>query len=164
MIVEDGAGRADADSYCSLADANEYLAARGRDVAWGALTDEAKAGRLVMASGYLDAAVRWAGDIATGAQALGWPRANALDRDGRPLAVDAVPVAVRNAVIEIAQAGEVTTERSRSAVSETVGPISVDYADGHDVSQGAGRYAFALSLVSGLVRASAAGSVRMVRA
>lgn len=164
MIVEDGIGRADADSYCSVADADAYLAARGRNSAWDALTDPEKAGRLVMASGYLDAAVRWAGEIATSAQALGWPRANALDRDGRPLAVDAVPVAVRNAAIEIAQAGDVTTERSRAAVSETVGPISVDYADGHDVTQGAGRYSFALSLVSGLVRASASGSVRMVRA
>ena len=164
LVVETGAGLSNANSYATVAQADAYLRARARAAAWDALDLETKAGRLVMATGYLDAAVRWAGEIATSAQALGWPRANALDRDGRPLAVDAVPVAVRNAAIEIAQAGELTTERSRSAVSETVGPISVDYADGHDVAQGAGRYAFALSLVSGLVRASAAGSVRMVRA
>ncbi len=164
MIVEDGAGRADADSYCSLADANEYLAARGRNATWATLTTGQKEGRLIMATAYLDAHCRWAGELMRSEQALGWPRADAMDKHGRVLSSAAVPAAVRNAAIEIAQAGEITTERTRAAISKTVGPISVEYADGYDVSQGPGRYAFALALVSDLVLGSVTNSIRLVRA
>lgn len=37
LIFEDGTGRADADSYCSVADADAYLAARGRNATWATL-------------------------------------------------------------------------------------------------------------------------------
>lgn len=164
LVVEDGTGLAGANSYVTLAQADTYLRARDRATTWDALDAQTKAGRLIMATAYLDAAVQWAGEINTSIQALGWPRTGAVDKHGRALASNAVPTAVAHAVIEIAQAGDITTERSRAATVKTVGPITVEYASESDVSQGPGRYAFALALVSDLVRASAAGAIRLVRA
>lgn len=164
LVVEDGTGLTGANSYATVAQADAYLRARRRATAWDALDTETKAGRLVMATAYLDAHCRWAGELMRSEQALGWPRADAGDKHGRVLSSAAVPAAVRNAAIEIAQAGEITTERTRAATSKTVGPISVEYADGYDVSQGPGRYAFALAMVSDLVLGSVTNSIRLVRA
>lgn len=164
MVVETGAVVLGADSYVTISQADEYLAARGRDAEWAALTDTAKEARLIMATQYLDAAVRWRGVIVRDAQALGWPRFDVVDRESRAIASDVVPAPVRAATIEIAALGEVAVERTRAAISKTVGPISIDYADGVDVAQGPGRYAHALALVSGLATSTAAGSIRMVRA
>jgi len=164
LVVETGAGLANANSYATVAEADAYLRARARATAWDALDLETKAGRLVMATQYLDAAVRWRGVIVRDAQALGWPRSDAVDRESRAIASGVVPAPVRAATIEIAALGEVAVERTRVAISKTVGPISIDYADGVDVAQGPGRYAHALALVSGLATSTASGSIRAVRA
>lgn len=163
LVLEDGSIVAGANSYASIAQANSYLRAQARASDWDALDNVTKAGRLIAATAYLDAHARWCGTIVSDDQALGWPRSDAIDKHGRELADDEIPAAVRNAVIEIARVGEITTERSRAKLAVSVGPVSTRYAD-YDPTQGPGRYAFALALVSDLVIGSVTGSMRLVRA
>jgi hypothetical protein len=60
MIVEDGTGLADANSYLSVAEADAYWAARG-NANWAAATTVAKEAALVNASMYVD--LRWGTSI-----------------------------------------------------------------------------------------------------
>lgn len=163
LVVEDGTVVTGANSYATIAQANDYLRAHARASSWDTLDNATKAGRLIHATAYLDAHAYWRGTIVSDDQALGWPRSGAVDRHGRTLDDDAVPAAVRNAAIEIAADGAITTTRTRDKVAVTVGPISTTYAAGN-IEQGIGRYAFALSLVADLLVRSPTNSVRVVRA
>jgi len=163
VVVETGAVVANANSYVDVADADSYLRTRARATAWDALDLATKRGRLIQASQYLDATCAWRGDPVSSSQTMGWPRSGVLDKNGTAVDNDIVPTAVVNATIEVAVAGEITTEASRVALEETVGPISVKYAYGPDVTQGVQRYKYALALLTGLTLGSA-HSATVVRA
>lgn len=162
LVVETGAVVAGANSYSTVAAADTYLRAMGRATTWDTLDAETKVGRLIHATAYLDAAADWKGVIVDDDQTLGWPRSGAVDKHGRLLDSDAVPTAVRNAVIEIANVGAITTTRTRNKASSTIGPISVTYEHGN-VEQGIGRYSYALMLVQDLMTRSPTNSLRVVR-
>ena len=164
LTVEDGTGKATAESYGSVADATAYFAARG-NTAWASLASDAlREAALRQATEYLDAvyAGRWKGDRYTAAQALSWPRYNVLV-DGYALDADTLPTALVRATFELAlraSAGELLSDAGAQVKSETVGPISVTYADG--ARQGT-RYALVESMLSALLRVGT-GQIPMVRA
>jgi hypothetical protein len=104
IIVEDGSGKADAQSYVSVADCTAYHAARG-NAAWAAAaSDTLREQALVRATAALDGmyAARWPGYRCDENQALDWPRYEALDIKGYYLDSNIVPVAVKNAACEAA--------------------------------------------------------------
>jgi len=81
LVVEDGTGRADAQSYVSLDDAAAYASAQGLS-AWLADTveDGARESALIRATAFIDATyrARFSGYPTNGrAQALEWPRRGA---------------------------------------------------------------------------------------
>lgn len=163
LVVEDGTGKADAESYASVADADTYWTARS-GTAWAALTTGAKEAALRQATEYLDAvyAGRWKGDRGSAAQALSWPRTGVVV-DGYALASDTLPVALARATFELAvraSAVELLADQSAQVKSEQVGPIAVTYADGARQSV---RYAFVDALLASLLDVSA-GRVKVVRA
>lgn len=82
LIVEDGTGKTDAESYASVAEADLYHSNRG-NTAWTALTTAAKEQALRKATDYIEEAyrMRWAGYRYTEAQALSWPRDEVRRRD-----------------------------------------------------------------------------------
>lgn len=107
LVIEDGAGRADAESFVSVADATAYHANRG-NAAWAALaSDEVREQMLRKATDYMEAIYRprWAGVRKLTTQALSWPRYNVPIRD---VAItqyypnNTVPAAVANACAELA--------------------------------------------------------------
>lgn len=123
LVVEDGTGLADAEAYISVADADTYFAARG-NATWAALTTEAKEQALRLGADYMGAVYgpRWCDDRLTATQALDWPRG-----------VQGVPEAVKRANAELAvraSAGPLLADQGAAVQSETVGPISVTYAEG----------------------------------
>lgn len=123
LIVENGTGLPDAETYISVADADTYFAARG-NAAWAALTTEAKEAALRLATDYMEAEYgpRWRGERLKAKQALSWPRG-----------VEGVPEAVRRANAELAvraSAGPLLADQGPAVKQETVGPLSVTYADG----------------------------------
>lgn len=123
LIVESGVGLPNSEAYISVTDADTYFSNRG-NTAWAALTTAAKESALRLSTDYMGAVYgpRWCGDRLTATQALDWPR-------GEP----GVPEAVKRANAELAvraSAGALLGDQGAQVKSETVGPISVTYADG----------------------------------
>lgn len=143
LIVEDGTGLSTAESYISVADATAYFAARG-DATWAALaSDTVREQLLRKATDYMAGtyAGRWAGMRVTTTQALDWPRAWVPNRDAPSgyrsssayYPSTSVPTAVARACAELAvraSADDLQPDVGAQVKSETVGPISVVYADG----------------------------------
>jgi hypothetical protein len=133
VIVEDGTGKADANSYASEAEADAYIAARG-DPAWGALQASEKSAALIRATDYMRGYMHiWKGVRAVSTQALDWPRRYVYDFDGTLLAENVLPLPVKTACIELAHraaAGPLTIEpeydasgRLPTKIVKKVGPI-----------------------------------------
>ena len=108
LVVEDGTGKSDANTYTSVIDADTYNEQRGRS-AWLSLEDDEKAAALIKATEFIDATFSWIGRKTTQEQALQWPRvtvdaygreAPVIDRDGFELA--GIPASVKKAVAEVA--------------------------------------------------------------
>ena len=143
LIVEDGTGKSDAESFATVGAADAYHTARG-NAAWTG-DAAAKEAALRRATDFLEGAFRgrWPGRIAVTGQALGWPRAYAHDAEGGLLVSNAVPQAVIRACCECALrelenpgglAPDVTP--GERILQEEVGPLSVTYGD-----EGAGQAA-----------------------
>jgi hypothetical protein len=81
IVVEDGTGIANANSYISVGDADAYQLNRGRS-AWAALDADAKSSALIQATEFVDSTFAWIGKRKTSTQALKWPRIYGLDSDG----------------------------------------------------------------------------------
>jgi hypothetical protein len=75
LIVENGTGLANAESYISAADAGTYLANRG-DAVWATYSVPAQEAALRLATEYMVSLyrLRWAGFRTLTTQALDWPR------------------------------------------------------------------------------------------
>lgn len=131
MIVETGAGLANANAFCTVAQANAYHAARA-NIAWDAVAEPEAA--IIKATDYMQQtySARWKGVQATSAQALDWPRVGVVvNRWVVPSLT--IPADIANACAELAlRAATVTLSPDVGAqvTSETVGPISVSYAVG----------------------------------
>lgn len=142
LVVEDGSGKADAESYISVADATTYHASRG-NVAWASVaSDTVREQLLRKATDYM--AVyrdRWAGWRVSTMQALDWPRYEVPIKDasllGQSLMAyypsNAVPVAVARACAELALRaidGDLAVDLDPPVIEETIGPITTKYAEG----------------------------------
>lgn len=128
MVVENGTGMPDADSYISVADAEAYLVARGKELTGNAAAKEAA---LIQATDYM-VRYAWKGSRVSGTQALDWPRVG-VEANGFPIPSNIVPVPVRHACAELAvraQAGDLAPDLGRRTSQETVGPVSVSYEPG----------------------------------
>ena len=140
LVVEDGTGKVDAESYASLAEYDAYLVAFSLT---DADADPAKESRLREATEYLDLEYGelWTGDIAnegteTGVdgQALDWPRSFASYSDGRAIGNTMIPIELKRAQILLAFAAktislmpDIAASSSGSLVAEEValGPLKV---------------------------------------
>lgn len=163
LIVEDGTGMAAAESYVSVAWADDYLRRRARAATWDSYDVTTKAAYLLAATEYLDAMCQWRGTVLTVGQALGWPRSGALDKWARTVDEASVPSLVKTAVVEIASLGSITREGTAVMTRKVIGPIEVEYDTAQDRSVGRSRYKLAFDLVASL-SLNPAGSLALVRA
>jgi hypothetical protein len=103
LIVEDGTGLANANSFASIAEADAYHAGHLYAATWTNAPTDRKTAALIMATRTLDSSAQWVGQRARpGVQALGWPRRLAY-LDGVLLDDDIVPTPVKNATAEFAR-------------------------------------------------------------
>ena len=102
LILEDGTGLANANSYASVAEADAYHDRRLHSLTWTAATTPVKERALAMASRTLDAMTVWQGSRATATQALAWPRTGVV-YDGLLIDGETVPAPVKNATAELAR-------------------------------------------------------------
>jgi hypothetical protein len=146
LIVEDGTGKADAESYISVADASTYHANRG-NAAWAALaSDTVREQNLRKASDYMVQVYRrrWNGTRIKSTQALDWPRAFVLREDFYSTGLtipdvstgefyypsDEVPTEVKNACAELAlkaASGELLPDLTQGVVMEKVDVLQIEY-------------------------------------
>lgn len=102
FIVETGELVADATSYVSVEEANDYLSVRPSFSTWDALSDSDKELKLIWATRLLDQRVTYKGTRYSSSSALRWPRTGVVDCDGTSIAYTVIPDALKEAVIEMA--------------------------------------------------------------
>ena len=113
LIVEDGSGLSNANTYVSLDEANTYHEAHLHASVWHDMTLEERKASLIQSTRVMDEQVEWSGWKATSGQALRYPRGGVNDRDvgdpafyafyGYSLPSNVVPVWLKNATIELAR-------------------------------------------------------------
>lgn len=139
LVVEDGTGLSTAEAYISVADASTYHANRG-NAAWAALaSDTVREQALRKAADYMVQVYRssWGGNRVNSTQALDWPRANVVMRDGPGIVreyypSDAVPAAVARACAELALRASAATlipDEGQAVKRKEVGPVKIEYQD-----------------------------------
>lgn len=131
LIVEDGTGRTDAESYISVADADARHSNFGNS-AWTG-TDAVKESALRKATAYMLQAYRqlWVGNRVkvNPPQALDWPRYG-VEVDGFPVHFDVVPADIANACADLALralSGDLNADLTRGVVRKKIGPIETEY-------------------------------------
>lgn len=133
LIVEDGTGKADAESYCSVADADTYHVNMA-NTTWTATATATKEAALRKATRYVDGNYLFSGVKQTGEQALLWPRLGAV-RAGWLVDEGSVPTQVRDACAELAFQSLTndlapTGAQGGAVVREKVDVLEVEYAQG----------------------------------
>jgi hypothetical protein len=129
LIVENGTGLANAESYASVAYADAYFAARNVNN-WDGNT-ASKEGYLRIATEYIEAtyAELWKGYKRTREQALQFPRTS-LELDGFFLDDNVIPKELMNACCELAHRAVHSTllpDLTKSVKREKVDVIEVEY-------------------------------------
>lgn len=139
--VETGEGLPDANSYCSLVEAEKYHETMG-NTGWASLGEERQSSLLAQATQYMVAKyrMRWKGRRVKLEQSLDWPRVGVVveDMSGQGIAsfgimqVDhtKIPNEIKNACAELAlraNIGTLAKDQKQTVINKTVGPISVTY-------------------------------------
>lgn len=169
LVVEDGTGRSDAESYLSVAAANTFHTNHGNSAWSGA--DAAKEQALRRATRYVDGhyRARWKGFKRLRTQALEWPRYDVYDLSGYDVDSDSVPAAVQHATAEaalreIASPGSLQPDLERGGMVQSksvqAGPVSssTTYAAGASARK---LFSVLDELLSALIRS--ASTVKLVR-
>ncbi len=99
LVIEDGSGKVDSNSYASLEYADAYHRSFGR-TSWGELDEDTRRSRLVIATRYIDGTYPWKGTRKYRDQRLAFPRVEVYDHDGFP--VEGIPENLVMAVCEAA--------------------------------------------------------------
>lgn len=100
IIVEDGTGLSNSNSYGSYAGFLAYWADRGFTPT---RTQQQIESDLIISTQYIDLNNTFKGCIVADNQALAWPRQGVYDKEGRLIASDVVPTQIANAVYEYAK-------------------------------------------------------------
>lgn len=139
IVVETGAGLADAESYASVAQYKARCDALG--VSYADISDTVIEQRLRLGFEHMGEAyrLRWAGNRVSATQAGDWPRDNVPVRDGPGSSRypsfypnNSIPTAVLTANIDLAVKaadGPLTPDLTQAIKREKVGAIETEYAD-----------------------------------
>lgn len=137
LIVEDGTGKADAESYVSIAEVNDYATKRGLGFVIAGDAAAAAEAAARRATAWLDGfyAMKFPGKPTSVAQALEWPR-TCVQWRGQELGNDVIPAPVKKAcceaaIRELASPGALSPDVVGTArvLREKVGDLEVQYAD-----------------------------------
>jgi hypothetical protein len=132
LVIEDGTGVANANSYATLEQLRAYATARGVTLSAVDATLEPLA---IKSIDYLESVRdKFKGDKLTRAQALQWPRAN-VEIDGFEVAENEIPIELLNAqcacVMEL-HAGKdlLPTSDGRILIRDKTGPLEQEWQSG----------------------------------
>ena len=118
FVVEDGTGLPNANSYVSLAEADDILITNIHNAAWDALTNTQKEYLLSWSTSLLDTKADWDGEKTYPTSALRWPRKYIVDRECVAIPSDSIPKQLKQAT---AQYARYLVENDRTVEQETDG-------------------------------------------
>ena len=129
MIVEDGTGKTDANSYVTVDFANDYFSVRG--VSDWNIDTEKKEQLLIKATDFIDNIYQWLGKKEFESQALRFPRVDLRDYEGAE--IKGIPLCLKQAVCDAAlinMSSELfqTQEANGDVVSEKIGELAFTYS------------------------------------
>jgi hypothetical protein len=132
LIVEDGTGLSNSESYASVAFADTYCANMGF-TSWTSVADKEAA--LRQATAYMLQVYRqsWQGYRVKLAQALDWPRVGVVTDRFVTILSTVVPLDVQKACVELAlrsAAGALYADQGQAVKRKKVGEIEVEYMPG----------------------------------
>lgn len=134
IVVETGAGLSNANSFCAIDTADQYVAAHGGHAEWEAATLQEKEDWLILATRWINWKFKFNGRKRRETQALAFPRMGLYDEDEYYVSHESVPLRVQQATILVAMRlaqGDFTPfpdEANSGAVtgsSISVGPIAI---------------------------------------
>lgn len=155
LVVEDGTGLDQADSYISIEQADVYMATMGHD-AWVTAVQADKEKALRQATQYVDSRYRYKNQPLKPEQSLEWPRV------GIPWPVKRVLDATCELAVRALAASLYADVAPTDAVkSETIGPIKTEYQE----TQNGGQVQYALvdDLLRPLVATGQLTGIRLER-
>lgn len=124
LIVEDGLGLPNADSYIDVDFADSYFLKRGMPQ-WATLTN--KESLIIRSMDYIENNYSYKGEKLVSSQSLSFPRVI----DGEIV----YPVALKNAVCELAlksNNGDLLQDTGKTTIREKVGALEVEYDSNQD--------------------------------
>ena len=130
IIVEDGSGKYNSNSYVSVEYADKYFTDTNNNK-WLELPNEEKESALIKSTQFIDVVFNWKGKKKTYKQALNFPRIDLVDKDG--YIVEGIPKSLMIAVCEgafISSSGKslfINEESNGNIVSEKIGELSFTY-------------------------------------
>lgn len=178
LVVEDGTGLANAESYLSVADCDTYHSNRG-NTSWASVTTANKEAGLRNATEYLiqEYRTRWKGVKNEATQALDWPRSwvylepvvtgNTGSDFPQLVSSTVVPEEVKKATAELALkwtvsgALRVDVESTGSVIEKTVDVITIKYAESQ--RNGGQKYYAAVDAMLSPFLAVPKGQINLVR-
>lgn len=140
MIVEDGTGLKDSNSYVDVAFADDYFTSRG-NTEWAELSETQKESLLINATDFIDNSFQWYGKKSSAEQSLRFPRKELTDYEG--LEIVGIPASIKQSVCDSALLllqGKVlfnSVGEKGAVTSEKIGELSFTYAtkDNGDVNR-----------------------------
>jgi hypothetical protein len=161
IVVEDGTGLSNSESYCTVAFADNYHADRGND-AWENVDNKEAA--LRRATDYIEQVYgqNFIGSRVNGTQALSWPR-NSVYCNGYVVASNSIPNPLINATAELAYKaaqGNLSPDLTQGIKREKIGAIEVEY-DNYSVQYT--RFRSVDNLLAPLMTVAAGGAFKAVQ-
>jgi hypothetical protein len=120
IVIDATPGGANANSFCTLAEANTYHDGHNYATAWLSASMDQRNRALATATRLLDELVEWKGDVSSETQALGWPRTYSQDLNGNEIAGNVVPQKLKDAEAEFARQ-LIEANRMQDSKTETEG-------------------------------------------
>ncbi len=128
LVVEDGSGKTDSNSYATAANGDAYHDKHLYAGAWTGATTATKEAALAMATRLLDQHVDWAGRQASQDQALAWPRFGVRDRGGFAISGGTIPQELIEATAELARL-LIAADRTAEADTKGFKSVAIDGLD-----------------------------------
>ena len=159
-------GSPNANSYVTVAEANEYFSNRLHSEVWEEF--DGKAPALITASNILDWYLKWKGSKSTSTQSMEWPRVNAFNKYGVEIADNIIPEAVKQAVFELALSSipsdRIEDNPTSGYEQMKIGSLMLKMADGVSASSSDALPDKIWKILSGLYQKSNVSVIRLVRA
>lgn len=102
FIIEDGTGVASANSYVTVAEANDYIESNAKAfLAWKVLGASKQERLLAWATRYIEYRMDFCGTKLNVANTLAWPRTGAYDHENNLIADTTIPIRLKQASMEL---------------------------------------------------------------